>query len=80
MPQPISHRKEMLYILQKLVELDSELKAFPPMKGTGKSERKRHLHMVFEFVTKALRISRRDGELQKALTGVVETVGREFMQ
>ena len=79
MPQPISLRTEMLYILQKLVELDSEPKAFPPMKDTSKPEHKRHLHMVFEFVTKALRISRRDVELQKALTGIVETVGREFM-
>ena len=78
MPQPISQKREMLYILRKLVELDSEPKAIPDAPGVI-SDHKKHLHRVFALVTKALRFAQRDEETQEALTKVIETVGQGFM-
>ena len=77
MPQPASQRKELLYILQRLVELDSEPKGIPDAQGVV-SDRKRHLYRVYGLVTKALRVARRDAEIQNALTKVIETIAEDF--
>ena len=78
MPQPISQKREMLYILRRLVELDSEPKAIPDTPNVT-SKHKKHLHRLYSLVTKALRVARRDEEMQNALTEVVEMVGQGFM-
>ena len=77
MPQPMSQRREMLHILRKLVELDSEPKAIPAALGVV-SDHKKHLHRVFVLVTKALGVARRDEDMQLALTEVIEAVGQDF--
>ena len=77
MPQPMSQRREMLYILRKLVELDSEPKAIPEAPGVV-SKHKKHLFRIYGFVTKALGIARRNEEMQKALTRVIEVVSEDF--
>ncbi|MCJ1399834.1 hypothetical protein MMC11_003037 [Xylographa trunciseda] len=77
MPQPTSQKAEMLYILRRLVELNCEPRAIPDAPGVV-SEHKKHLYRVYGLVTKALRIARRNEEMQKALTRVVETVSLDF--
>ena len=79
MPQPESQKKEMLYILRKLIELDSEPRAIPATTTTGiGSEYKKHLQKVYPFVMKALKVAWRDEEMTKALQEVLEAVGDEF--
>ena len=77
MPQPMSQKREMLYILRKLVELDSEPSAIPNSPGIV-SEHKKHLHRVYGLITKALGVASRDMEMQKALRRVIEAVGQDF--
>ncbi|KAL6717821.1 Endocytosis and vacuole integrity protein [Lecanora helva] len=77
MPQPYSQKKEMLYILRKLIALDSEPKAMPAMPGVT-SEYKKHLHRLYPFVIKALKVAWRDEEMTKALQDVLNAVGDDF--
>ncbi|MCJ1286259.1 hypothetical protein MMC26_005604 [Xylographa opegraphella] len=77
MPQPTSQKVEMLYILSRLVELDCEPKAIPESPGVG-SEHKKHLYRLYGLATKALRVARRNEEMHKALTQVIETVSLDF--
>ena len=77
MPQPWSQKKEMLYILRKLIELDSEPKAIPAAPGVT-SEHKKHLHRLYGLVVKALKAAWRDETMQEALREVLVTVGDDF--
>jgi len=77
MPQPWSQRQEMLYILHKLVDLESEPRAIPDAPGVV-SKNKKHLYRVYGLVTKALGVARRNEEMQKALTRVIEAVSLDF--
>lgn len=77
MPQPWSQKKEMLYLLRKLIDLDSEPKAIPAAAGVT-SEHKKHLHRLYPLVTKALQAAWRDEEMINALRGVLDAVGDDF--
>ncbi|KAL8921050.1 MAG: hypothetical protein Q9208_005941 [Pyrenodesmia sp. 3 TL-2023] len=77
MPQPQSQKREMHCILKKLVELDSEPKAFPETMGV-QSEHKKHLFLLFSLLTKALKAAWRDKEMGAALHAVLEAVGADF--
>ena len=77
MPQPWSQRKEVLYILRKLIELDSEPKAIPAAPGIT-SEHKKHLHRLYPLVMKALKAAWRDEEMGRALQEVLDAVGDDF--
>ncbi|KAF6236861.1 hypothetical protein HO173_005152 [Letharia columbiana] len=77
MPQPWSQKKEMLHVLRKLVDLDSEPKAIPAAPGIT-SERKKHLHRLYPLVTKALKAAWRDEEMTNALREVLDAVGDDF--
>ncbi|MCJ1436306.1 hypothetical protein MMC27_005684 [Xylographa pallens] len=77
MPQPTSQKVEMLYILRRLVELDCEPRAIPDAPGVV-SEHKKHLYRIYGLATKALRVARRNEEMQKALTQIIETVSLDF--
>ena len=77
MPQPISQKKEMFYVLRKLVELDSEPKAVLAAPGIS-SEHKKHLHRVYGLVMKALKVAWRDDEMAGALQEVLDAVGEDF--
>ena len=77
MPQPLSQKLEMLYILRKLVELDSEPEAIPNAPGVV-SKHKKHLYRVYGLVTKALGVASRNEEIQKALMRVIEVVSEDF--
>lgn len=77
MPQPWSQKKEMLHILRKLIELDSEPRAIPAAPGVT-SEHKKHLHRLYGLVVKALKAAWRDEEIQEALREVLDAVGDDF--
>ena len=77
MPQPWSQKKEMLHILRKLIDLDSEPKAIPAAPGVT-SESKKHLHRLYSLVTKALRVAWRDEEMTNSLREVLDAVGDDF--
>lgn len=77
MPQPWSQKKEMLHVLRKLIDLDSEPKAIPAAPGVT-SEHKKHLHRLYPLVTKALKAAWRDDEMTDALREVLDAVGEDF--
>ena len=77
MPQPWSQKKEMLHILRKLIDLDSEPKAIPATARVS-SEHKKHLHRLYPLVTQALKAAWRDEEMTNALREVLDAVGDDF--
>ncbi|KAL8751834.1 MAG: hypothetical protein Q9199_006154 [Rusavskia elegans] len=77
MPQPLSHRREMHYVLKKLTDLNSEPKAIPETSGV-QSEYKKHLFLLFGLVTKAMKAARRDEEMRSSLTAVLDAMGTDF--
>ena len=77
MPQPLSQRREMLYMLRKLVELESEPRAIPDAPGVV-SDHKKHLYRVYSLVATALGVSRRDEEMQEVLTQIIQAVSQDF--
>ena len=77
MPQPCSQKKEMLHILRKLIELDSEPRAIPAAARVT-SEHKKHLHRLYPLVTEALKAAWRDEEMTIALREVLDAVGNDF--
>ncbi|KAF4980118.1 hypothetical protein FZEAL_3808 [Fusarium zealandicum] len=52
MPQPLSQRKELLWILRKLVDLKSETDAIPDLSGV-ESEGRKHLLRLYPLVIRA---------------------------
>ncbi|KAL8843378.1 MAG: hypothetical protein Q9176_001991 [Flavoplaca citrina] len=74
MPQPLSQKMEMHYVLEKLMELDSEPKAIPETSGV-QSEYKKHLFLLFGLVTRAMRAARRDEEMRDKLMKVLDVMG-----
>ncbi|KAL8704823.1 MAG: hypothetical protein Q9201_002055 [Fulgogasparrea decipioides] len=77
MPQPLSQKKEMHYVLRRLVELESEPRAFPETMGV-QSKNKKHLFLLFGLVTKALKVAWRDEEMGARLREMLEAVGADF--
>ncbi|QSZ35433.1 hypothetical protein DSL72_008303 [Monilinia vaccinii-corymbosi] len=77
MPQPLSQRKELLYILKKLVGLQCESEAIPDTPGV-ESEAKKHLHGLYPLLVKAMRAAARDQEVLEWIGKALEEVGNEF--
>ena len=77
MPQPLSQKREMHYILQKVVEMDAQPMAFGE-KERIKSEFKRHLYLIYGLVVRALGVTTRDEEMAARLRGALEALGRDF--
>ena len=77
MPQPLSQKNELLHILQKLEQLDSEPRAIPDAAGVT-SEHKKHLHRLYPLVVRALDVAWRDDEVMEALRKILEAVGQDF--
>ncbi|KAG8525599.1 uncharacterized protein KY384_009243 [Bacidia gigantensis] len=77
MPQPRSQENEMYHILKKLVELKSEAEAIPA--GTSvRSKHRRHLHVLYPFLLRALKAAWRDEKMTDAIRKVLEAVGDDF--
>lgn len=77
MPQPWSQKKELLYVLRKLVDLESEPGAIPDAPGIT-SQRKKHLHRLFGLVVQATAVARGDEEVKEALKNFLDAVGEDF--
>ncbi len=77
MPQPWSQKKELLYILRKLVELNSEPGAIPDAPGIT-SPRKKHLHRLYGLTVQATGITEGDYEVREALREFLKVLGDDF--
>lgn len=77
MPQPLSQKKEMLYILRKFAELDPEPKAIPPVPGVTAGNRN-HLYRLYPLILKAMSAAWRDEDMTRALKKALELVGEDF--
>lgn len=77
MPQPWSQKKELLYILRKLVELDSEPGAIPDAPGIT-SPRKKHLHRLYGLTVQATGVTDGDDEVKEALREFLKVLGEDF--
>ena len=77
MPQPLTQRREFLYILEKLVDLECEPRSIPDAPGVV-SESKKHLHRLFPLVSKAARVAWGDQQVLEMLGRMLDGVGREM--
>lgn len=77
MPQPLSQRKELLYILKALVTLRCEPEAIPDAPGV-ESEGRKHLHRLYPLIARAVRAAARDQEVLEWLGRCLDEVGVEF--
>lgn len=77
MPQPLSQRRELLYILKALVKLRCEPDAIPAAPNV-ESEEKKHLHRLYPLLAKAVRAASRDQEVLECLGKALDEVGMEF--
>lgn len=77
MPQPLSQRRELLYILKALVHLRCESEAIPDTPGVD-SESKKHLHRLYPLFAKTVRAAARDQEVLEWLGRALDEVGMEF--
>jgi hypothetical protein len=77
MPQPLSQRKELLYILKALVKLRCEPDAIPDAPGV-ESEGKKHLHRLYPLFAKAVRAAAMDQELLEWVGKALDEVGMDF--
>ena len=76
MPQPLSRRKELLWILNRLVRLKSEEGAIPNLGGV-ESESRKHLLMLYPLLVKALSVDGGD-KVSHVLREALEVVGGEL--
>lgn len=80
MPQPLSQRKELEWILRKLVALKSEGEAIPDLPGV-ESENRKHLLRLYPLIVKAVGMSADggdDGAVPRLLGEALEVIGGEF--
>lgn len=77
MPQPWSQKKELLFILRKLVELNSEPGAIPDAPGIT-SPRKKHLHRLYGLTVQATGTADGDDEVKEALREFLIALGEDF--
>jgi len=77
MPQPLSQRKELLYILKSLVKLRCEPESIPDMPAV-ESENKKHLLRLYPLLSKAIRAASRDQEVLDWIGKALDEIGLEF--
>lgn len=77
MPQPWSQKKELLYILKKMGELDLEPRALEDTANAA-SPHQAHLFKLYPLLTKALRAAYWSEETTKAISDVLDVVGQDF--
>ncbi|KAJ8111541.1 hypothetical protein ONZ43_g5598 [Nemania bipapillata] len=79
MPQPLSQRKELARILERLVELKSEPEAIPDTPNV-ESDGRKHLLRLYPLIVSATRVSAASGDvdISRLLTEALEVVGTEL--
>jgi hypothetical protein len=76
MPQPLSQRRELLWILQRLVELKSDKSAIPELDNIESDERK-HLLRLYPLIVRASGVVG-DEKVGSLLREALEVVGDEL--
>ncbi|KHN99079.1 endosomal peripheral membrane protein [Metarhizium album ARSEF 1941] len=76
MPQPLSQRKELIWVLTKLVELESRGEAIPSS-GKAEGEGRKHLLRLYPLLVRALGVGG-DGAVLRLLGEALEAVGKEL--
>ena len=76
MPQPLSQRKELMWMLRKLVETKSEKNGLSRL-GGEEAESKRHLLHLYPLLVQALRVTA-DEKVIMLLREAMEAVGAEL--
>ncbi|KAF7553185.1 hypothetical protein G7Z17_g3815 [Cylindrodendrum hubeiense] len=76
MPQPLSQRKELLWILRKLVDLKSDSDAIPELSGV-ESEGRKHLLRLYPLIVQASGVVG-DEKVLGLLREALEVVGGEL--
>ncbi|KAM3521618.1 hypothetical protein NHJ13051_006145 [Beauveria bassiana] len=76
MPQPLSQRRELLWTLQKLVDLHSEADAIPALQGAQSTSRK-HLLRLYPLLVKGL-VAGDDEEILELLRQALDVIGGEL--
>ncbi|KAI1260652.1 hypothetical protein F5Y18DRAFT_248348 [Xylariaceae sp. FL1019] len=79
MPQPLSQRKELARILERLVDLKSEPEAIPDTPNV-ESESRKHLLRLYPLIVKASSVAGTSGDekVARLLTEALEVVGSEL--
>lgn len=79
MPQPLSQRKELSHILDRLVELQSEPEAIPDCANI-ETETRKHLMRLYPLIIHAIGVAGRaeDEDMGQRLASALEVVGGEF--
>ncbi|KAH6647713.1 hypothetical protein BKA67DRAFT_396501 [Truncatella angustata] len=79
MPQPLSQRRELGHILERLVQLQSESDAIPDCANV-ESENRKHLIRLYPLIASAMGVAGRSGdeEMGRRLERAMEVVGGEF--
>ncbi|KAH9907294.1 hypothetical protein F4778DRAFT_530002 [Xylariomycetidae sp. FL2044] len=79
MPQPLSQRKELARILERLVELRSEPDAIPDTPNV-ESETRKHLLRLYPLLVAAATVAGTAGDegILRLLTGALDVVGAEL--
>jgi len=79
MPQPLSQRRELEWLLRRLVTLRSEARAIPHLPGVA-SENRKHLLQLYPLVVKAAGVSAvaDTGAVSALLNDALEVVGGEL--
>ena len=77
MPQPRSQKQELLLILRKLQELNSDPRAITDTPGVL-SVHKKHLHMLYSLIVQAMEAAWRDVEVTGALRRIMTSIGQDF--
>jgi hypothetical protein len=75
-PQPLSQRRELLWILGRLVNLKSDGRAIPGLKQV-ESESRKHLFRLYPLLIQALAVQG-DAEVQRLLRQALDVVGQEL--
>jgi len=78
MPQPLSQRKELLYILRALVELKCEPKAIPELGGGKVGSKRAHLLRLYGALVGVVGPARGDQEVSVWVGKALEEVGMDF--
>lgn len=77
-PQPLSQRRELMWVLRRVVKMRSEPVGILDAKGVESGGRK-HLVRLYPLLVKSVRAARRDGEVLGLVERCLEIVGGEFV-
>ncbi|KAI9674789.1 MAG: hypothetical protein M1817_001693 [Caeruleum heppii] len=77
MPQPVSQRRELIYILDHLLSLRGEPRAIPDAPN-AQSESKKHLQRLMPLMGKATRVAWNDQEVLELLGQAMDDVSDEM--